>query len=445
MAETAAPEAVTHGRVLRIAVPVVLSNVTVPLLGIVDTAVVGQIGEAAPIGAVGLGAAILTTLYWFFGFLRMGTTGLAGQALGQGDAGEVDAILSRALLIALGAGLLLILLQAPLFALALRVAPATPAVEAMVASYLAIRIVTAPAAIAVFGINGWLIAAERTRAVLALQLVMNGLNIALSAWFVLGLGWGVPGVAAATAIAEVAGAALGLWFCRAVFARPHWRERARLLAPVRLARLLAVSTDITIRSVFLMAAFTSFIFLSARFGEVTLAANQVLIQFLFVASYGLDGFAFAVEALVARMLGAGRARALRRAVVLCGIWTFGTAAVLALGYAAFGGAMIDTMTTAPDVRAAARDFLPWLVAMPLIAAGSFLLDGVFIGATRTREMRNMMALSFAAYLVAVLALLEPLGNHGLWAAIVVLFVARALTLMLVYGRVEASAASGGGV
>ncbi|MEO1796625.1 MAG: MATE family efflux transporter, partial [Pseudomonadota bacterium] len=266
MAEATAPQEVTHGRVLRIAVPVVLSNATVPLLGIVDTGVVGQMGEAAPIGAVGLGAVILSTLYWFFGFLRMGTTGLAGQAIGARDVGETDAILARALLIGAGAGLLLIALQAPLFWAALQIAPATEEVEGLAQSYLAIRIFSAPAAIALYGITGWLIAQERTRAVLVLQIWMNGINILLDLWFVLGLGWGVAGVAYATFIAEWSGLALGLWFCAAVFRRPHWRERARLADPARLAKLLSVSTDITIRSVLLMAAFVSFTFFGARFG-----------------------------------------------------------------------------------------------------------------------------------------------------------------------------------
>jgi len=426
---------ITHRRVLNIAVPVVFSNVTVPLLGIVDTAVVGQMGEAAPIGAVGLGAVILSTLYWFFGFLRMGTTGLAGQALGARDGAEVDAILARALLIGAGAGLLLIALQLPLFALALSIAPASEAVETMVGSYLQIRIFGAPAAIAIYGVTGWLIAQERTRAVLVLQLWMNGLNIALNFWFVLGLGWGVDGVAIATILAEWSGLALALWFCAPVFRRPHWRQRARLFERAKLARLLTVSTDITIRSVLLMAAFTSFLFFGARFGDVTLAANQVLLQFVSVTSYALDGFAFSVEALVAQTLGARRRDALKRAVALCFGWGFGAAMLLTLGFALMGVWIIDVMTTAEDVRSVARVYLPWVIAVPLVAAGSFLIDGVFIGATRTRDMRDMMAVSFAVYCAIVAIGLPLFANHGLWAAVLALFVARFATLMWRYPRV----------
>ncbi|MEC7257506.1 MAG: MATE family efflux transporter, partial [Pseudomonadota bacterium] len=201
---------ITHARVLKIAVPIVLSNATVPILGAVDTGVIGQMGAAAPIGAVGIGTIILSSLYWVFGFLRMGTTGLAGQALGAGRHAEVTAILTRAVLIGAAGGALLILLQLPLFAGAFAVSPASDEVETLARQYMGVRVWSAPAAIAIYGVTGWLIAQERTRAVLVLQLWMNGLNIALDLWFVLGLGWGVRGVALATFLAEWSGLALAL-------------------------------------------------------------------------------------------------------------------------------------------------------------------------------------------------------------------------------------------
>lgn len=212
---------ITHARVLKIAIPIVISNATIPILGIVDTGVVGQMGEAAPIGAVGIGAIILTAIYWFFGFLRMGTTGLAAQARGQGDRGEVAAILTRVLMIGLGAGVILIAAQSLLFWGAFKVSPASPEVEELASGYLAIRIWSAPAAIAIYGLLGWLIAAERTGAVLALQVWMNGVNIVLDLWFVLGLGWGVNGVAFATFLAEWSALGLGLWLCRSAFNVPY--------------------------------------------------------------------------------------------------------------------------------------------------------------------------------------------------------------------------------
>ena len=440
MTETAAAAGpLTNRRVLRIAVPIVVSNATVPILGAVDTAVVGQMGAAAPIGAVGIGAVVLSALYWIFGFLRMGTTGLAAQARGAGDEAETDALLSRALLIALAGGLALILLQLPLFAAAFLLAPASDEVETLARGYLAIRIWSAPAAIAVYAITGWLIAAERTGAVLAVQVCMNGVNIVLDLVFVLGFGWGVEGVAVATVIAECAGAALGLWFCREVLSRPAWRDAGRIFDAPRLWRMAAVNGDILVRSLLLQAIFVSFLFLGSDLGDVPLAANQVLLQFLYITAYAMDGFAFAAEALVGRAMGARARAALRRAALMTGRWGFGTCTVLALAFALGGGALIDVMTTAPEVRAAARDYLPWMVAAPLLGALAWMLDGIFIGATRTADMRNMMIVSAAVYALAVAAFVPVWENHGLWAALMVSFAVRGLTLLWRYPALERAA------
>ena len=284
---------VTHARVLKIALPIVISNATVPILGAVDTGVVGQLGQAAPIGAVGIGAVILTGIYWVFGFLRMGTTGLTSQAHGAGQVGEVAALLTRALMIGFAGGAALIVLQLPIFWGAFQLAPASAEVEGLARDYLAIRVWSAPAMIAIFGLTGWLIAQERTGAVLAIQVLMNGVNIGLDLWFVLGLDWGVTGVARATVIAEWGGLALGLWICRDAFSVPAWRDWPRVFDPVRLRVMASVNTDILLRSLMLQVVFISFLFLGADFGDVTLAANQVLLQFLHITAHALDGFAFA--------------------------------------------------------------------------------------------------------------------------------------------------------
>jgi MATE family multidrug resistance protein len=430
---------VTHGRVLRIAAPIVLSNATVPLLGAVDTGVVGQLGAAAPIGAVGMGAIILASVYWIFGFLRMGTSGLAAQAHGAGDAGERGAILIRALAVAGGAGALMILAQGGIVWAAFRLAPASAEVETLARAYLDIRIWGAPATIALYAVTGWLIAVERTRAVLLVQLWMNGLNVILDLWFVIGLGWGVQGVAAATLIAEWTGLALGLWLCRAAFAPAALRDRARLLAAGPVRRMLAVNTDIVIRSVLLQASFTTLLFLGAGQGDVTLAANQVLLQFLEFTAYALDGFAFAAETLVGQAVGARRRDLVRRASVVASAWGVAAAAVLAVAFLALGPAIIDLMATDPGVRAEARCHLPWLVLAPLIGVASWMFDGIFIGATLTREMRNAMMVSVGVYAAAVAVLLPVFGNHGLWAALMVLNAARGLTMARLYPRAEAAA------
>jgi MATE family multidrug resistance protein len=430
----------SHGRVLRIAVPIVLSNATIPLLGAVDTGVVGQLGQAAPVGAVGLGAVILASVYWVFGFLRMGTTGLVAQARGAGDRAEVAAHLSRALLIAAAAGLLCVALQTALFRAAFAVAPATPEVETLARTYLAIRIWGAPAAVALYAVNGWLIATERTRSVLLLQLWINGLNIGFDLWFVLGLGWGVAGVAAATLIAEWIGLGFGLWLCRGAFAHPAWRDRARLLAPRQILRIAAVNGDIMLRSVLLQLSFTTFVFLGARFGNVTLAANQILLQFLEFTAYALDGFAFAAETLVGQAFGARERPVLRRGVILTSQWGLLTVILMALAFALAGPPLIDLMTTAADVRAEARAYLPWMVAAPLLGLAAWMFDGIFVGATRTRDMRNTMLVSVAIYAASLTVLVPAWGNHGLWAGLMVLFIARGVTMGLRYGALERAAA-----
>ncbi|MEP1962242.1 MATE family efflux transporter [Tateyamaria sp.] len=429
----------THRRVLKIAVPIVLSNATVPILGAVDVGVVGQLGEAAPIGAVGLGAIILTTVFWIFGFLRMGTVGLVGQAAGAGDDDEVSAWLTRALLVAGAAGFGLILLQVPLFWAAFQLSPASAEVETLARSYLSIRIWTAPAAISIYALTGWLIAMERTGAVFWIQLGMNGVNIALNFVFVLGFGWGVEGVAIATVIAEVLGAGLGLWFCWGAFQRPAWRDRARVMERAKLIRMALLNTDILLRSAMLMIIFSSFVFIGARFGDVTLASNEVLIQFMYITAYAMDGFAFAAETLIARAYGRGDPRRVRRSAMMTSFWGLVVCVLTALAFLAAGPWLIDLMAKDTAVQAEARLYLWWMVAAPLVGCAAWMFDGIFIGAARGRDMRNMMAVSFVIYWLAILVLLPVMGNHGLWAALLISFVARGVTLGMRYPALERGA------
>ena len=431
--------ALTHKRVLTIALPIVLSNATVPILGVVDTGVVGQLGEAAPIGAVGIGAIILTAFYWIFGFLRMGTAGLTAQASGAQDDAEVAALLSRALLIGFGAGVVMILGQVPLFWLAFKVSPATPEVETLARDYMQIRVWSAPATIGLYGIIGWLIAQERTRGVFAIQVLMNGLNIGLDLLFVLHFDFGVAGVGWATFLAEWGGLALGLWLCRDAFAGTGWRDKARVFDRVRLINMGLVNTDILIRSVLLQAIFVSFLFWGAAFGNVQLAANQILLQFLNVTAYALDGFAAAAESLVGQALGAKNVARLRRGAILTSGWGAAICAGLAVVFAVFGGTIIDIMTTAPEVQDAARVYLPYMVAAPIVGVASWMFDGIFIGATRSRDMRNMMVVSALAYFGAVIPLMWAFGNHGLWLGLLFSFVVRGVTLGWKYPALEASA------
>lgn len=436
-----APPGLTHRRVLAIALPIVLSNATIPLLGLVDTAVIGRLGIAAAIGGVGIGAVILSSVYWIFGFLRMGTSGMVAQSFGAGDIPETGAHLMRALVIAAGAGVAFILLQAPLFALAFWLAPASDAVEGYARDYLTIRIWGAPATIGSYAVTGWLIAVERTRAVLILQLLQNGVNVILSIWFVLLLGWGVPGLATGTVIAEWGGLILGLWMARGALRLALRRagDGGRIFARDKLARLARVNSDIMIRSVLLQTSITAFLFIGAGQGDVPLAANQVLLQFLSITAYALDGFAFAAESLVGQAVGARRPGRVRRAAVLTSQW--GIAGALALGLAFwFGGAaIIDLLTTSDEVRAEAKRYLVWLGFAPLIGIAGWMFDGIFIGATLTRDMRIAMIQAVLVYLVAVLTLPMLWGNHGLWAALMLLNLTRGLTMALRYRNAERAA------
>ncbi|MDP4064621.1 DNA damage-inducible protein F [Rhodobacteraceae bacterium IMCC1933] len=432
---------ITHKRVLSIALPIVISNATVPILGAVDTGVIGQLGGAAPIGAVGIGAIILGALYWIFGFLRMGTVGLTSQALGGGDAQEVRALFFRSIGIGVLAGMAFITFQIPIFTGAFWIAPASAEVEDLARAYMSIRVWSAPAAIAIYGLSGWLIAQERTRAVLMVQLFMNVTNIILDFWFVLGLGFGVEGVAVATLIAEWGGLGLGLYLCRQVFrglALSLWQQ---IVNRRRLIHMMQVNGDILIRSVLLQAGFVSFLFFGAELGDVTLAANQVLLQFVYLASYAMDGFVFAAESLVGQAMGARAVAQLRRGASVTAVWAFGSALVLAAGFWIVGPFVIDVMAKDPTVQEAARLYLPHMVAAPLLGALAWMLDGVFIGATRTQDMRNMMILSFLGYCGLVLLLLPSFGNHGLWMALNGFFILRGVSLAFRYPALERVAAA----
>ena len=436
-------EAVTHRRVLKIAIPIVLSNATVPLLGVVDTGVVGQLGLAAPIGAVGIGAVTLAAIYWVFGFLRMGTTGLVSQARGAGDVPETGALLTRGLMIAGLAGLSFILLQVPLFAGAFWVAPASPEVEAMASEYMAIRIWSAPAIIATYALTGWLIGMERTRGVLIMQLVMNAMNIALDVVFVLVFDWGIEGVAIATFIAEWSGALLGLYLCREAFGGNQWRDWPRVFDRLKMKRMAIVNTDILIRSVLLQGAFVTFLFWGASFGDVTLAANQILLLFLEVTAYALDGFAFSAEAMIGAAMGARDRSVLRRAAIVSSQWGVGLSILLGLAFFLAGPLIIDTMAKAPAVQVEARLYLPWIAVAPIIGIASWMLDGIFIGATRTAAMRDAMLIATGLYALTLMILVPTIANHGLWAALMLFNIYRAVTLALRYPALEAAAEAQG--
>jgi multidrug resistance protein, MATE family len=420
--------AVSHRAILSIAVPIMISNVSTPLLGIVDTGVVGQIPDPAYIGAVALGALVFNFVFWGFGFLRMGTTGLTAQALGSADALEIRASLGRAVLIALIVGAALIALQWPIRELAFALIGGSPRVEALARDYYDIRIWAAPATLLNYALLGWFVGLSQARVALLLQLVLNLTNMALDTLFVLGLDMDVKGVALGTVMAEVLAAAVGL----AIAAR-HLRglggrwDFQRLAAPGRIGRTIAVNRDIMIRSAALIFVYAWFMAQGAKQSDALLAANAVLMHFLAIAAYFLDGLAFAAEALVGKAVGAADRTGLAAAARMTTWWAAGIALLASLFFALVGSAFIDLLTADEAVRATARVYLPWAAAAPLAGVWCFQLDGIFIGATRTADMRNAMLMSLAIFLVGWWVL-TPFGNHGLWASLYVHYAARTGTL-----------------
>ena len=419
----------SHREVLALALPIMLSNVSTPLLGIVDTAVVGRLPDPAHVGAVAVGALVFSFVFWGFGFLRMGTTGLTAQALGAEDEREVRATLARALLVALGCGVALVALQLPIRWLAFGLLEGSAKVERLAAAYFERRIWSAPATLTSYALLGWFVGLGRTGTALALQLVLNLSNIALDALFVLGFDWGVEGVALGTLAAEWVAAGVGLGVAARELRRRGSRslDWDRVLDRVRVKRTFAVSRDIMVRSLALVFIFVFFMGQAAAMGDVRLAANAVLLQFVDISAYFLDGLAFAAEALVGRAVGASARGALLHAIRRTTLWAAALALLASATLASLGGTLIDWMVASPDARETARRFLPWAAAAPLAGVGCFQLDGIFIGATRTAEMRNAMVVTLGLFLLAWW-LLRPWGNHGLWAALHVSYLARTLTL-----------------
>jgi MATE family multidrug resistance protein len=422
---------VTHRAVLAVALPMTAAHMTTPLLGAVDAGVIGRLGQAHLLAAVAMGAVIFDFVFWIFGSLRMGTIGLAAQARGAGDTLELRATLIRALVLAGGCGLAIVLLQWPIREAALTLMGGSAAVTAAARDYFDVRIWSAPFTFTNYVVLGWLIGTGRTAQGLALQIGINLFNMALTVLLVLGFGLGVEGAALGTLLAEIIGAGIGVAMCGR---HMGWRAdvpRAVVLARAQMIRTLAVNRDIMIRSAALLAAFATFTSFGARAGDVTLAANAVLMNLFMLAAYFLDGFATAAEQLGGRAVGARRRDLFTRAVNLSLLWGFAVSLVVTLLAWTGGGAFIDLMSTNEEVRDYARVYLVYAALTPLLGVAAFVFDGTYIGATWTRDMRNFMLGALAVYLAALYAL-AGFGNHGLWWALLIFLAVRGLTLGLRY-------------
>ena len=400
------------------AAPIILANVSVPLLGAVNTAVVGHLDAPYYIGAVAIGATLFNFIYHLFNCLRMGTTGPTAQARGAGDAAEVRAMIGRALLLALGASAVLLVLHRPLLDAAMWMIEASAPVEQHAREYFVIRVWALPAVLGSYAIVGWLYGLRDARTPVALLVVTNSANIVLSVMFVHGFGWGVPGVAAASLIAEYAGFAAGL-LCvvRALRRLPRTAQRAPLIARERLLRLLSINGDLVLRTFCVVSVMALFMAQSAGLGDVPLAANQVLHTFLMFTSFGLDGLAHAAEAILGESAGRRDRAGFRRGMRAVLSWSFAVGAANSAVYLAAGSAIIALLTSLPEVRAQAEAWLLWPALMPLISVWAYCYDGVYLAATRTRPMRNIVLLAFAVFLGVLLGLAPHFGNAGLWGAL----------------------------
>tara|TARA_B100000686_G_scaffold198402_1_gene205237 strand:- start:448 stop:1755 length:1308 start_codon:yes stop_codon:yes gene_type:complete len=428
-----------HQGVWRLAGPIMISNVSVPLLGAVDTAVMGHLPDPSYLGGVAIGALIFSFLYWGFGFLKMGTGGLTAQALGAGDQDEVKSCLARSLIIGIPLGVIIILLQVPLSFLSFYLVEASQEVENLGGLYFETRIWGAPATLANFALVGWFVGMQNTKMALVHQLFLNSVNILLDLLFVIGFGWGVEGVAAATAIADILAFGFGLLLALAILRRSKGQFlRHKIFNIEVMRRVFSLNFDIFIRTICLVSAFALFTAKGAAFGNILLASNAILINFQTFMAHALDGLAHAAEAQGGKAFGARDREAFKKAVRLSLFWGAIVAIGFTLVYFLTGKVIIYMLTDIDEIRDMAEKYLIWSVLMPVISVLAYVMDGIFLGATQGRTIRNAMSISFIIFIFAVYLFVPVMGNHGLWGALMLFMLVRGLTLLFCYKKLETS-------
>lgn len=419
-------------KILRLAIPNIISNLSVPLLGAVDTAVVGHLEHVYYLGAIAVGSIIFDFIFWGFGFLRMGTTGLVAQAYGAGNERETRIILLRVLCVAAIASFFILLLQYPLIKISLALVNATPEVEAYTVLYYNIRIFAAPATLALFSINGWFLGMQNSTYPMLVTIVLNVFNIALNLLFVLHYNMNVDGVALGSLIASYLALVFAVFMYRKKYSGVKLRASFKeILDPNELPKFFSVNRDIFIRTLCLIFSYAFFVAKSAESGNVILAANTILLQLWYISAYGIDGFAFAAESLVGRFKGANDIQKMKQSIKLTMSWGLGLGVLASLVYALFGSSIITIFTDKPDVVEAGLAVLIWTIFAPIINSVCFIWDGIYIGTTETSTMRNSMLIATILFFVPVYFLVEPLvGVHALWLAMATFMLVRGITLSL---------------
>ena len=417
-------------KVLRLAIPNIISNLSVPLLGAVDTALVGHLDEVFYLGALAVGSMIFNFIFWGFGFLRMGTTGLTAQSFGEENKTESVMTLARAMGVAAFFGVAIIALQYVLVDLSFLLIDASPEVERYTRLYFHIRIYTAPATLGLYAINGWFLGMQNARYPMYITVFLNLLNVGLDFWFIYGAGMHVDGVAMGTLIARYAGFALALTLL--IVKYRDWLDEyvhQKLLELEPIKKFFTVNRDIFIRTLCLIFTFSFFTAKSATFGDVILAANTILLQMWMIVSYGIDGFAFAAESLIGKYTGSRKQKKINEAVKYCFFWGIGIGLAASLTYANFEMPILRIFTDQQPVIEAAVLVFGWTIAGPAVSSFCYIWDGIFIGATATVPMRNSMLIATVVVFLPAYFLAVPyLGNHAIWLAMVLFMVARGITL-----------------
>jgi len=422
--------------ILRLAVPNILTNLTVPLLSMVDLYLMGHLNSTLFMGAVALGGVIFNFVYWGFAFLRMSMSGVAAQSFGRGNRQEMALVLQRGLMVAFSGAALLLVFQGPVGDFSFWLLEGSEEVKVIARDYYAIRIWAAPAAISLMVFYGWFLGMQNALYPMLISVSVNLLNVLSSVVFVQVLGLKAEGVALGSVIGQYAGLVLALilFFRKYQWAWHFFTTKLELLR-VGFSKFMNVSGDIFIRTLSVIAVFTFFTSRSAGIGDVTLAANSALLQFALLFSYFLDGFAFAAEAMVGRWFGANDKRTLRKTIGLLFYWGFGLGALFTVLYAAAGDQLLHFFTDQQEVVDRGSDFLWWVVFLPLVSFASYIWDGVYIGATASVPMRNSMVIAAAGFFFLPFFVLFPyLGNHALWLGMLLFMLARGIILTILFPR-----------
>ncbi|MDC3107876.1 MATE family efflux transporter [Paracoccaceae bacterium] len=431
----------TDKRVLKLAYPIILANVSIPFLGLTDTAVIGHLGNLDVLAGISLGAVLMGSIYWFFGFLRMGITGLVAQARGSNQNVEVCSILLRGLIIAGIGGIGLIAIHLLLFSTIFYFLGGSVGAEKFAMEYMSIRVLAAPFAISMFVFVGWLFGMGRTFHSLCLLLAVNFLNILLDIIFVKFLYLGITGVAYATIISEFFGFALGIYFCReTLFNREKVKRRAIFLSN-KWRSFIFLNIDIVIRSTLLQSVFLSYLIFGTLFGSETLAANHILLQITYLSAYALDGVAFSSEILVGEAIGRQRNQLFKKVVSSALKIGLIFSSVIGVSFYFLGFLVVNLMTTIEAVRVICYQFTTWISIMPIVSVFSYIYDGIFLGAARGKDIRIAMIQSSAIFLICITALVPLMANIGLWTSIIIFNAARAFTLWTKLDRIEGSFSS----